>query len=159
SIITQPQDQTNVSPGATATFTVVAGGSTPLQYQWFYNTSTLLTGATEQVLTITNVQPANAGTYSVTVSNIAGTAISSNAVLTVTAAIPVVNSAYNLAGFAQGTTGGGLIAETNSAWRKITNAVDLAIALYDKKNAVKVIEIMNDLDLGYNELPPNALTN
>ncbi|MGA2137848.1 MAG: immunoglobulin domain-containing protein [Verrucomicrobiia bacterium] len=83
SISTQPQDQINVLPGANATFTVVAGGSAPLSYQWYYNTNTPVANATDSILTITNVQPSDAGSYSVVVSNVAGTATSSNAVLTV----------------------------------------------------------------------------
>ncbi len=82
SIITQPQDQTAL-PGESATFSVTAGGSEPLSYQWYYNNSTLLTNATDTTLTLTNIQVGNAGLYSVVVSNIAGTATSSNAVLNV----------------------------------------------------------------------------
>ncbi len=82
-IAVQPQDQPNILPGATATFTVVAYGSQPLNYQWYYNTNTPLTGATSPTLTLTNVQPGDAGSYSVTVSNFAGGVISSNAFLTV----------------------------------------------------------------------------
>ena len=63
-------------------------------------------GATSSTLNLVNVQTGDAGSYSATASNSVGTATSSNAVLTVTATIPVANSAYNLAGFAQGTTGG-----------------------------------------------------
>ena len=62
---------------------VTAGGSEPLSYQWYFNTNTLLANATDPTLTITNVQPTNAGTYSVTVSNVAGGITSSNAVLTI----------------------------------------------------------------------------
>ncbi len=83
SVITQPQDQTNILPGATATFSVIASGSEPLGYQWYFNTTTLLTNATASILTITNVQPANAGSYSVVINNPGGSITSSNAVLTV----------------------------------------------------------------------------
>ena len=82
SIITQPQDQ-NGFPGGNATFTVTAGGSEPLSYQWYFNTNTPVANATDPTLTITNVQPTNAGTYSVIVSNLAGGITSSNAVLTI----------------------------------------------------------------------------
>jgi len=241
-IITQPQDQANLLPGATATFGVIASGSDPLSYQWYYNTNTLLANATDSTLTITNVQPGNVGSYSVTVSNIAGGVISSNAFLTVntnpmapvfnsqppslvvlagsaasftavaagtapigyqwskngtpisgatsptlslsnvqtaddgsytviasnsvgsvtsnpaqltvTTMIPVVNSAYNLIGFGQATTGGGVLPDTDPNYAKIYTATDLANALNSK--TVKVIEIMNDLNLGYNEIEASA---
>jgi polygalacturonase len=81
-ITTDLQGQT-VIPGQNATFTVVADGSQPLSYQWYENTNTLLGGATGSSFTLTNVQPANAGSYSVVVSNPVGTVTSSNAVLTV----------------------------------------------------------------------------
>src|SRR5208282_3390835 len=94
SIITQPQDQTNILPGATATFSVIASGTDPLSYQWYFNTNTVLTNATDSILAITNVQPANAGSYFVAVSNLAGGVISSNAFLTVNTSpvAPVFNS-------------------------------------------------------------------
>ena len=83
SISTQPADLT-VIPGQNATFTVVADGSQPLNYQWYYNdTNTPLTGATSPTLTLTNVQPGDAGSYSVVVSNTTATVTSSNAILTV----------------------------------------------------------------------------
>ncbi len=79
---TQPADLT-VIPGQNAAFSVVASGSQPLYYQWFYNTNTPLAGATSATLTLTNVQPGNAGSYSVVVSNATASITSSNAVLTV----------------------------------------------------------------------------
>ena len=82
-ILAQPQDQTNMPPGATATFSVIASGSEPLNYQWYFNTDTVLTNATASILTITNVQPANAGAYSVVINNPGGSLTSSNAILTV----------------------------------------------------------------------------
>ena len=81
-IITDLQNQT-VIPGQNPTFTVVASGSQPLSYQWYENTNTLLTGATNSSFTLIDVQPADAGIYSVIVSNPVGTVASSNAVLTV----------------------------------------------------------------------------
>ncbi len=244
SIITQPQDQT-VSAGDTASFTVEAGGSEPFSYQWYYNTNTLVDGATDSTLILTNVQPGEAGLYSVIVSNLAGTITSSNAMLnvstnavapvftsqpasqvvlsgstatltafadgtapisyqwysnnvpvsgatsstltlpnvqtsadgsyyvtasnsvgtatsdpaqlTVTASVFVPNSAYNLTGFAQGTTGGGVLADTDPNYAKVYTATDLANALNSK--TVKVIEVMTNLNLGYNEIEASAKAN
>jgi len=81
-ITTEPQDLT-VIPGQFATFSVTAVGSEPFGYQWYYNTNSLLTNATGSTLMLTNVQPGDAGTYSVIVTNPLGSAMSSNAVLTV----------------------------------------------------------------------------
>ncbi len=77
----QPQNFTGVA-GTNATFNTVAGGGTPLAYQWRFN-GTNISSATVSTLVITNIQSANAGTYSVVVSNSAGTLASSNATLTV----------------------------------------------------------------------------
>jgi len=64
---------------------------------------------------------------------------------------------YNLEGFAAGAvTGGGNIPDTDARYRKVTTATELVAALIDAKasgsNPVKVIEIMNDLNLGWNEV-------
>jgi hypothetical protein len=80
-ITTQPTNQT-VAVGNPASFTVGASGAPPFLYQWRLNT-TILTGATNATLTLNNVQLTNAGLYSVTVSNLYGGVISSNAQLTV----------------------------------------------------------------------------
>ncbi len=66
-------------------------------------------------------------------------------------------SAYNLTGFSTGNTGGGTIAETDARYKKVYTATDLAQAL-KKGSGVKVIEVMNDLNLGWNELPSAAQT-
>jgi pectate lyase len=248
SIVTQPQSEI-VLPGQTATFTVIAGGSQPLNYQWHFNTNTVLTNATDSILTLTNVQVANAGVYSVVVGNLADSVTSSNAtlsintnpvtpvfttqpfsiiavaggnvsfsalasgtapisyqwnknaipilgatastlnltnvqttnagnytvtasnsvgtadsdvaVLSVTAAVSIPNSAFNLTGFAQSTTGGGVIPDTDPAYKQVYTALDLANAVlsaYKTSGSVKVIEIMNDLDLGWNEVGPAVQT-
>jgi VCBS repeat-containing protein len=82
SISRQPQSQ-SVFSGANVTFNVTVSGSEPLSYVWRLN-GTPITGATSPTLTLPNVQPANTGSYSVAVSNAAGSVISDAANLTVT---------------------------------------------------------------------------
>jgi hypothetical protein len=82
-ITTQPQNRT-VTQGQNASFSVVASGTPPLNYQWACN-GTALSGATSLTLTCTNVQTINAGSYTVVVTNIAGSITSSVAMLTVNA--------------------------------------------------------------------------
>ena len=71
-----------VSNGSIHVFQVTATGTSPA-YQWFLNTTNLLTGQTSNILTLTNVQPGDAGAYSVTVSNAGGSTNSTPATLTV----------------------------------------------------------------------------
>ena len=81
SIVLQPTNQT-VNVNGTAVFSVTASGTPPLSYQWSFD-GTNLVGATNATLTLNNVSPAEAGNYFVTISNPAGSVVSSNAVLTV----------------------------------------------------------------------------
>lgn len=80
-ITTQPQSQ-SVPVGSTVTFAVGADGSPPLAYQWRKNGTNIL-AATNAACTLYNVQLADTGSYSVTVSNGVGSVTSSNAILTV----------------------------------------------------------------------------
>ncbi len=151
-ITSQPASQTVVT-GGSALFNVIATGTAPLSYQW-YKDGSLISGATSSSLTLSNVQHADAGGYSVVVSNAAGTATSNTAALTVTDQLP--GQIYNLQGFAQAATGAGIVPESDPNYRKVYTATDLVAALGSK--TTKVIEIMNDLDLGYNEVPAAART-
>ena len=81
SVTAQPQNQSIIA-GAAATFSVTATGTAPLTYQWRLN-GTSLTGATASSYTRSNVQPADAGSYSVVITNVAGGMTSSDAILTV----------------------------------------------------------------------------
>ena len=81
SIDTQPAGLT-VSQGSPATFNVTASGTPPLAYQWLLN-GTVLPSATNRVLSIPAAQLSDAGQYSVLVSNIVGSAVSTTARLTV----------------------------------------------------------------------------
>ena len=95
------------------------------------------------------MQSTDAGSYTLTASNSVGGAVSSAAVLTVTPSIPVVNSEYNLTGFAQATTGGGVIATNDPAYAQVYTATRFGqCAQSARRRLVKVIEIMNDLNLG-----------
>ncbi|MBI5766902.1 MAG: immunoglobulin domain-containing protein [Verrucomicrobia bacterium] len=82
SITLQPQGAT-VAPGGSATFRVTATGSAPLAYQWFKN-GVAVTGATADTLQFNNAQTADAGSYSVVITNALGTATSSAVAFTVT---------------------------------------------------------------------------
>jgi len=76
----QPQSQT-ILAGQNATFTVLASGPS-LNYQWLFN-GNAISNATSSSYTRTNAQPANAGDYSVVVTNSSGSATSAVALLTV----------------------------------------------------------------------------
>jgi hypothetical protein len=80
-IVAQPQNQ-RCDVGTNVTFAVVTRGTSPLSYQWRVDGSDLA-GATNALLTLSNVQPSSAGSYSVKITNGVGVAISSNAVLKV----------------------------------------------------------------------------
>ncbi len=84
-ISTQPQSVT-VTAGVGASFSVSAAGTSPLGYQWRKG-STAITGATRASYTITSTLPTDAGSYSVVVTNSAGTATSGAATLTVNPAL------------------------------------------------------------------------
>ncbi len=81
SVTTQPLSQL-ATTGSGVTLNVVASGSQPLSYQWRFNGANLA-GKTATSLALANVQLTNAGSYSVVVTNLAGSRTSSNAVLTV----------------------------------------------------------------------------
>ena len=87
-IIVQPKSQ-EVLIGESVTFSVTATGTEPLSYQWLFNGNPI-PGATSSTYSISQVTEANEGNYSVIVSNVAGTAISSTAVLTVKILPPVI---------------------------------------------------------------------
>lgn len=81
-ITQQPQSITR-NPGETAQFSVQGSGNAPVTYQWHFNGAPVA-GATSSNLTINNVQPQNAGSYTATASNAYGGQLSQPAQLTVT---------------------------------------------------------------------------
>ncbi len=93
-ITTQPASQMCVA-GMTVTLTVTALADPPFSYQWQENGTNLadggnISGSATSSLTLTNVTLANAGTYSVIVSNVFDAVSSADAVVTV---LPVTTPA------------------------------------------------------------------
>jgi hypothetical protein len=83
-IQTQPQSQA-VMQGQNVSFSVMASGSMPLSYQWFFN-GLALSGANASMLTLTNVQTSQSGDYTVVVANTVASTTSAVASLAVTPA-------------------------------------------------------------------------
>jgi hypothetical protein len=81
-VVTQPPSPVSACAGGQATFTVVATGTAPLAYQWRRNGADL-PGQTAAALVLPAVSQADAGEYSVAVSNACGTTTSAAAALTV----------------------------------------------------------------------------
>jgi kumamolisin len=102
-ITTQPQSQT-AAVGANVTFTVQATGVPAPIYQWYKDTLSV-GGATSATFTLSNVQSSNAGSYTVVVSNVAGSVTSSAATLTVNA----VSTPAASTGSSGGGGGGGAL--------------------------------------------------
>jgi RHS repeat-associated protein len=100
-IDTQPQSQ-NVVEGVDVTFSVVAGGTTPFYYQWWFN-GAAISGAANSNFTKQVVMTNDEGNYSVVVTNSTGAVTSSVAVLTVNTNI-IITSQPNDATVLQGGT-------------------------------------------------------
>ena len=88
-ITAQSPSMTN-TPGFPVSLGVTASGINPIAYQWFFNTTNRLAGATNSTVTLSNVTPANSGNYSVVLSNGLGSLTSGVTVLTVTSGPPTI---------------------------------------------------------------------
>ena len=82
SVTTQPKSQT-VSVGQAATFSVVAGGTAPLTYQWLKNGSSISGATAPSYTTPAATSAENGSTYQVQINNSAGHLTSAAATLTV----------------------------------------------------------------------------
>ncbi len=97
--VTQPPQSRTAEPGANVNFPTQVEGAEPLAYGWVFNETTVLEGCTNALLRLTNIQPAQAGGYTLIVTNLFGAATSPPAMLQV---IPPVErwpvAAFNLTG-------------------------------------------------------------
>jgi hypothetical protein len=153
-IYAQPANQTVFATQA-VNFTVGVNGTQPLSYQWNFN-GTALDGATGPSLVLTNVQFAQAGTYTVLVTNAVGSVLSSNAVLTVNPPPPCDTPPTGLVSWWAGEGDAGDVAGGNSG--TLSNGVTFAPGLvgeaftFNAPNQIAVIPDSASLD------PTNALS-
>jgi len=114
-ILQQPVPFTN-SIGTSNAFAVTVSGSAPFQFQWF-QTGNALAAGTNNPLILPVLQIDQAGDYSVAVTNLFGSTISSNALLTV--AVPLTNSppviiSNQFSFYLTGTPGSTFVVETST---------------------------------------------
>ena len=124
-ITVQPANRTNFA-GSNVTFAVTATGTPPLSFQWLHSGTNLPAGVLNP-LALNNLSATDAGQYSVIVSNAAGVAVSSNALLVVRSA-PVIltQPGARIAGAAQSVTFAVVVAGDSPfayQWRK--DGIDL----------------------------------
>ncbi len=129
--ITVQPTNASVKVAGTAAFTVTATGLPAPAYQWRRN-AVPIPGATNATYALTGVQTNQAGTYSVLVTNVAGSLRSSNALLTLLPAAPAQFTTVSalpgqtLQWSAVGDAGGYYILETStdlSNWTPLTTLV------------------------------------
>jgi len=133
SITTQPTAQT-VNAGQPATFSVVASGATPLNYQWFVN-NVSIKGANSASYTTPNLFPLDSGNmYYVFVTNSNGSAESAVVGVTVNFA-PVITTAKT-ATFLQGVSNSFVVSAmaVPTASFTETGALPAGVTFADGKN-------------------------
>jgi len=103
----------NVYPTETISFTAQGGGNPPLYYQWQLNGTNLtdngnFINSLSNVLTVANIVTADAGNYTIVISNSLGTATSAPAIMTILptyAAEQITTSAFESIGQDWNTAG------------------------------------------------------
>jgi uncharacterized repeat protein (TIGR01451 family) len=127
SITRQPVSVTT-NQGANVVFTVGAAGSPPLSYQWQFNGSSL-SGATNATLPLRNVQTNQAGSYTVVVTNIAGSANSAAATLIVI--------------LQPGPLSASIITPVDGAGFAVGSNISVAASASELNGAVQSLSVMN----------------
>jgi uncharacterized delta-60 repeat protein len=117
-ILQQPLSFTNIL-GTSNAFSITVFGSEPLLYQWFQD-NTAIPDATNSLLSLPNLQSNQLGYYYVTVTNLYGRTVSSNALLTIPGVLPPpflqgVVAYYPFNGNANDATGSGNDGTVNGA--------------------------------------------
>ena len=94
SISTQPSSLV-LTQGASAVFSVVATGTTPITYQWRKG-GVNITGATSASYTKSSTTSADAGSYDVVLTNAAGSVTSSSATLTINVPLTITTQPFSV---------------------------------------------------------------
>jgi hypothetical protein len=144
----QPPSQARIAPssltlvgGQNATFTATVQGTPPLFYQWRFNGNPIA-DATNVTLDLNNVNPGNAGNYSVSITNAYGSVTSSPASLAVVDPVILYQPVSRTVSFGQsatfsvtagGTTPFGYQWQFNGA--AIPNATNATLALSNVSGA------------------------
>jgi hypothetical protein len=123
-VIQQHPLSLTTNAGKTVTFSVSALGAGALRYQWRLNDA-VLPGATNKSLTITNVQPAQAGNYTVVVTDNVGPAPSNPARLVVLVDPTIVQGPLS-----QGVVAGGRVTLSVT----VTNTATLPLGYRWRRN-------------------------
>lgn len=144
-----PQDRT-IHAGDNTSFVVLASGTSPYLYQWSQNGANI-SGATNSYLLIPQAQTGAAGTYSVMVSNLAGTSTSASATLTVSPN-PINLYPSNIVVLRAGDGSGALAATGNSLFldQFTTNGTYL--------NSISIPDTGASALLGVNGVTDNYMT-
>jgi hypothetical protein len=95
SITSQPQNQT-VAVGSSASFSVAAGGTAPLMYQWQKNGTNISGAASSTYTTPATVAGDDGSEFQVVITNAAGSVTSSQAKLTVSATPPATGTTSDI---------------------------------------------------------------
>jgi hypothetical protein len=111
SIYQNPSGDTAVV-GGSVTLVAGADSTSPIDYRWYFFGTNLVSGATSNVLVLTNLQVTNTGGYSVVASNVVGMATSAVATVTVLAAPPSTLLLYEPFNY----TADQLLTAANPAW-------------------------------------------
>jgi hypothetical protein len=148
-LVTAPPADATVCPGSTANFSVTAIG-TSVSYQW-YKGASLLGGQTSNLLSLPNVSSTDAGTYSVVVNGICGTALTNIATLTVNSNVVVTVPPSNLTNcpgttaiFAVSATGTGL----NYQWYNQGSATNFGFIMPVETNSTLVLSNVSGASVG-----------
>lgn len=139
-IVLQPQNLT-VAEFAEASFSVTAAGGKPLSYQWFFNNTNLLAGATNSSLLLLNATRDDRGSYSVVVSNSFGYIQSTAVVLDV-----LFSNVYPQVS---------LVAPTNGSVFELNEVVLMDASALDADGSIALIEFLaNGVKLAERATPP-----
>lgn len=92
-VLTVSPQSSTADDGSTATFSVAATGSAPLSYQWLRDGAAIVGATTPDYTTGALTLGDDGASYSVTVTNVAGTATSAGALLSVRPVAPSIVSA------------------------------------------------------------------